>query len=113
MKVSNCNITVMVLDMDRAIDFYTNTLGLTLKQRYDNHYAEIDAPGLSIGLHPTDQANFGNNISIGLGVTEFDASVEELKGKGVDVQVNQDGWIRLGSFKDPDGNDLYLAELKS
>ena len=51
-NLKSCNITVMVADMDNAVRFYTETLGLKLEHRYENHYAEIEAPGLRIGLHP-------------------------------------------------------------
>src|SRR4051812_18051849 len=45
--------TVYVSDMDRAILFYTQTLGLTLVNRIANEWAEIDAgTGFIIGVHP-------------------------------------------------------------
>ena len=45
--------TVIVSDMNRAIRFYTELLGLKLEQRFGNEWASIKAPsGLVIGLHP-------------------------------------------------------------
>ena len=35
-------VTVYVSDMDRAVKFYTEALGFTLKERYGNHWASID-----------------------------------------------------------------------
>jgi predicted enzyme related to lactoylglutathione lyase len=35
-NISETNVTIMVSDMDKAIKFY-ETIGLTLKQRWDNH----------------------------------------------------------------------------
>ena len=107
------NITVMVSDMDRGIRFYTETLGLSLKQRYENHYAEIEGPGLNIGLHPAaNDRPKADNISIGIGVKNFDAGVDFLRSMGIEVNVAQEGWIRLANFRDPDGNAMYLAEVK-
>ena len=47
------NATVMVSNMDRAVEFYTRTLGLKLSSRFGDEWAEVEAgPGLTIGLHP-------------------------------------------------------------
>lgn len=103
----------MVSNMDAAVAFYQETLGLELMNRYDDHYAEVQAPDLLIGLHPSSEKTvFGNNMSIGFGVTEFDATVEELEAKGIALKIENDGWIRLAHFTDPSGNQLYLAERK-
>lgn len=111
--LKGCNVTVMVSNIDAGVDFYTQKLGLELKQRYGDYYAEIEAPGLKIGLHPTsDKVQKGNNLSIGFGVGDFDQALEDLKTKGIKIQVEEEGWGRLGNFEDPDGNKLYLAEIK-
>ena len=66
----------MVADMDRAVAFYQGSLGLELLNRYGDHYAEIQAPDLLIGLHPASEKTVvGNNMSIGLGVTDFDGTI--------------------------------------
>lgn len=55
----------MVKDIDKAISFYEK-VGLTLKQRWDNHYAMLVTEGITIGLHPADsQSNNSGTISIG------------------------------------------------
>jgi catechol 2,3-dioxygenase-like lactoylglutathione lyase family enzyme len=110
-QILNCNITIMISDMDRSVLFYVDTLGFTLKNRYGNHWAEIEAPGLSIGLHPTSKAIIaGNNLQIGLSVTDLDNAVQLLKEKGVEFEIQDDQKVRLAAFKDPDGNMLYLAQ---
>ena len=115
MKTLNkCRINVMISNMDEAIHFYCKTLGMELANRYGDHYAEIQAPGLLIGLHPTsDKVVRGNNISIGLGVTDFDMTIKELRSKGVNCRPEEDGYIRLAYFTDPDENQLFLAENES
>lgn len=110
-NLKTCRVNVMVSDMDKAVNFYHNTLGLELVNRYGDHYAEIQAPDLLIGLHPSSPKTIhGNNLSIGLGVTNFDATIEDLKSRGVEFTIEQDGWIRLAHFNDPDNNQLFLAE---
>ena len=51
MKIKSGNITVMVTDFDRAVRFYTETLGMTLRSRYASEWAEVEASGFVIGLH--------------------------------------------------------------
>jgi len=103
----------MVSNMDKAVQFYTKTLGLALVEHYGEHYAEVKAPDLFIGLHPSPADTvMGNNLSIGFGVTEFDAVFEELSASGINLKEEKDGWIRLAHFTDPDGNHLFLAERK-
>jgi len=50
-NIKSINVTVMVSNLDRAIQFYTESLGLTLKNRYGAHWADIEGPGIVIGLH--------------------------------------------------------------
>lgn len=108
-----CRINVMVSNLDRAVQFYCDTLGLELIQRYGYHYAEIQAPDLVIGLHPSlEEVIPGNSMSIGFGVRHFDQTIEDLGTKGIYFRVQEDGGVRLAHFKDVDNNDLFLAERK-
>ena len=112
------NLTLMVADMDRAVEFYTQKLGLELKVRYGNEWAEVAAPGVMLGLHqargPIARADPNIGISIGLEVDDIEAAVEELKGKGIAFpsSIRETNDLRQASFEDPDGTSLYLAEIK-
>ena len=81
--------TVYITDMDRAVAFYVDVLGLKLGQRFANHWAEVRAgDNLLIGLHPkTDHApvpGTSGAISIGLAIDEaIDGVVRRLSAKGV------------------------------
>ncbi len=75
-------VTVFVTDMDRSVRFYTEQLGLKLLQRYQNHFATIDAGhGLTIGLHPASAASPAGErkggMSIGLVSDRCDQGVRE------------------------------------
>lgn len=101
----------MVSNLGQAIDFYIDKLGLKLINRYDDHYAEIDANGFMIALHPHIQSvTKGNNISIGLGVFNFDQTIADLESKGIKLRLENRGYIRQAHFEDPDGNPLFVAE---
>jgi catechol 2,3-dioxygenase-like lactoylglutathione lyase family enzyme len=112
-------VTVYVSDMDRAVKFYTEALGFTLKERYGNHWASIDGgPGLTIGLHPaTAEVPAGRQGSIALGLylsAPIDDAVKTLTSRGVRFTgpvISDSGMLSLAFFSDPDGNPLYLAEM--
>ena len=114
--------TIYVSDMDQAIRFYTDTLGLKLHFRGGGDgWAEIDAgKGLILGLHATHphspQPGQRGSISVGLNVNEpLDQVVATLRQRGVEFRgpIREDTAIRLAFFGDPDGNDLYLAEVQA
>ena len=73
--ITDGNATVYVSDMDRAVSFYVNVLGLKLGQRFGNHWAEIKAgENLVIGLHTKSvkapPPGTSGAISIGLTIDE-------------------------------------------
>ena len=80
---SESQITIMVPDMDEAVRFYTEKLRLRLKSRYGNEFAVIEAPGLTIGLHPQPAKPSAQShaVSIGLGVESLEPAMEELKAR--------------------------------
>jgi catechol 2,3-dioxygenase-like lactoylglutathione lyase family enzyme len=104
-----------VENLDRAIDFYTNTLGLPLKVRHGNNWAEVNAGTISIGLHPLDE---GETVSgdgggtISFAVSDLDSLVKMLKEKGAtigDIRTPPRGRFVMG--KDSEGNSLHFIEF--
>jgi catechol 2,3-dioxygenase len=112
------NATIYVSDMQRAVDFYHDTLELRLVFRAGDHWAELDAGGgLHLGLHPTPRRGPAPGtpgaITVGLAVDEPIAQVvQTLRNRGVTVDgpVMEEGGLALAFLSDPDGNPLYLAE---
>jgi catechol 2,3-dioxygenase-like lactoylglutathione lyase family enzyme len=111
---SESQVTLMVPDMEEAVRFYTETLGLRLKTRYGNEFAVIDAPGLTIGLHPlpTAQLPQAHSMSIGLGVESLEATMQQLTARGLRFigPIREDPPIRIAYFAGPGGTPLYLCE---
>ena len=112
---SGGNLTIMVSDMERSIRFYTETLGLPLKFRAGNEWAEVDGPGVAIGLHPAGghaPTGPGGGMSLGLQVADIEAALAALKSRGVDFPSgwHQSGDLKLAEFGDPDGTQLYLFQ---
>ncbi len=110
--------TIYVTDMDRAIAFYAETLGLRLAFRAGDHYAEIDAgDGLILGLHPAGAGSptpgASGAITVTLGVTgSLEEVVRKLEESGVRFRtaIQSDGPVRLVRFEDADGNAMWLCE---
>lgn len=110
--ITTSNVTVMVKNMTKAIDFYLG-LGLTLKQRWEDYYAILVAPGISIGLHPAEKTNERtNDISIGFGVEKINEVESRLKELGVQYQTTDDKAGIYAHFHDPDGTPIYFMESK-
>jgi catechol 2,3-dioxygenase-like lactoylglutathione lyase family enzyme len=114
------NATIYVGDMDRAVTFYTETLGLRLLFRSGDHWASIDAgEGLQLGLHPASSRSptpgTVGAVTVGFTVDEpIEQVISTLKKRGVALQgpvVDDAGRLKLAFFADPDGNQLYMAEL--
>ena len=114
MAIKEGNITIMVKDMDRSISFY-ESIGLTLKNRWGNYYAQLTAPGLTIGLHPgndTKQQTKTDNISIGFTTDNFEEMQALLQKLSVDITPRQEEGGSFLHFTDPDGTPLYFIKPK-
>jgi catechol 2,3-dioxygenase-like lactoylglutathione lyase family enzyme len=115
--------TVFVSDQDRALDFYTNVLGL--EQRIDN--PTPDGPRfLTVAVKDQDfqlvlwpgrpgraqpvQGRIPAEVTIE--TEDCRNTFEALKSRGVkfDTGVHEAPWAYTAVFQDPDGNRLQLRE---
>lgn len=111
MKITGSNVTIMVKDMDRSINFY-QSIGLALKQRWDNHYAMMGTEGITLGIHPrsTEETSSGT-LSIGFMIQKCEEAREVLKAANISYEEVDDGNSGLYlHFKDPDGTVVYFVE---
>jgi catechol-2,3-dioxygenase len=113
------NATVYVANIDNAIRFYIEVLGLKLTNRFGNHWATVQAGrSLVIGLHPTSSRvpppGTRGAVQIGLVLSQDDAIgdfVARLRTLGVDASDVLE--TEAGSytfFSDPDGNPIYVGD---
>ena len=111
------NVWVPVDDIERALDFYQNTLDFSVIRR-DGPWAEIDANGLNIGLNGREpegaQAGGGPVITF-QPEAGLEATIEDLEGRDVEFAagISEHDWGRVATFKDSEGNDLQLYEPPS
>jgi catechol 2,3-dioxygenase-like lactoylglutathione lyase family enzyme len=110
-------VTIYVSDLQRAVDFYTETLGLRLVFHAEDHWAQLDAGDVQIGLHPASEAGptpgTPGAITLGFALTvPIAEAIARLEAKDVAVSgaVPGGGGVTLAFFSDPDGNPLYLAD---
>jgi catechol 2,3-dioxygenase-like lactoylglutathione lyase family enzyme len=98
-----------VEDMDRAVAFYRDVLGLSVEQQEDD-WTMLDAEGVGIGLNRRESpaGDGGAVIAFDPPGGDFDAGVEELTGQGVELESSEHPWGRIAAFRDPDGNALQL-----
>ena len=112
MTIRESNLTIMVKDMDRSIAFY-QSIGLSEKTRWGNHYAQLTAPGIVIGLHPTNENNLANgsgNLSIGFTTDNFEETKSQLQQLSIPVTSRDEEGGQFIHFNDPDGTSLYFIK---
>ena len=116
--ISAGNATIIVSDMDKSIQFYTDILGLKLTNRFGYDWATVSAgEGLTIGIHPASAKypSPGTKGAIILGL-DIDVPVEEAVRKLAQHGVSIKGSIvrsepgNFANLEDPDGNEIYLWE---
>jgi predicted enzyme related to lactoylglutathione lyase len=117
--ITGGNATVFVSNMDRAVQFYTQVLGLKLTNRFGDNWATLDAgKGLTIGLHPSSPKypapGTKGGIMLGMEIEgTIEKAVASLGKKGVHfkdsvVKTEAGNFVHL---EDPDGNEIYLWEV--
>ena len=111
-------IAVITDDIEGAVQFYTQKLGLTVVERFENDddedYVFLDAGGILLELMP--QKTMGQEAGfhhISFEVDSVEDSAQELKDKGVTItkepfDVGGDTGITLGFFAGPNQVNLQL-----
>ena len=111
----HCNrVIYYVKDFQKAVDFYTNTLGLQLSYPAEGGWAELSTGACRLSLHATDEPFTPNFTSVSFAVADFDATRAKLISKGVAMgEVFEPcGTVRCSTFKDLDGNHLCIEGTK-
>ena len=115
--VTGGNATVFITEMERALAFYSEVLGMKVASHFGNDWATVESGGFTVGLHPKDpkQPEPGTHGAVMVGLTVDD--IEAARVKLVDGGALEVGPVVRGSggafvhFHDPDGNALYLWSM--
>jgi catechol 2,3-dioxygenase-like lactoylglutathione lyase family enzyme len=100
-----------VSDMERAVAFYEDLLGLRLVERGDE-WSALDCGGVRLGLHRSDAPPGGESGAVvSFRVADAAAAVERLRAGGANVgDVQREPFGLLVHLEDPDGNALRLVQ---
>jgi predicted enzyme related to lactoylglutathione lyase len=106
---SIARIRLPVTEMDRAVAFYRDNLGLEVVE-HDGDWSEVTAGDQRIGLNANESPAGDGGAVVAFNVDDLDSAVEEMKGNGVEFagEISEHPWGRIAPFKDPDGNYLQL-----
>jgi lactoylglutathione lyase len=94
-----------VADMDRAVTFYRDVLGLPLKF-HSSGWSEFVTGETILALHPASQKNLAGAVELGFKVPDLDKFHQEMTAKGVQFSMpptKQDFGGFLAQFVDSEG----------
>ena len=107
-------IPIPTHDLERAVAFYGETLGLERSvYRPERHFAEFEAGDLTLNVHDATAMGLPHNPSanaLALHVEDVASAREQLEGRGVSFvgDTFDTGVCHMAFFADPDGNALML-----
>jgi predicted enzyme related to lactoylglutathione lyase len=104
---------VLVQEMDRAIRFYRDVLGLELTSEAEDWALFSGQIGLMLSPEPLPIENYAfNAVSLAIEVDNAQAAFEELTGNGVAffVPPTDVGGAVVATFRDTEGNLLQLLQ---
>jgi CreA protein len=107
-----------VTDLQRALDWYTHVLDFSIIHHVpQNGWAELQTPVVDVRVGLTEVETMpapGGGAVLTFNVRDVDAARQYIESRG-DVRFDGDtctieGWVRLATLYDPDGNVLMLAQ---
>ena len=113
---------VPVSDVDRAMHFYVDVLGLTVTD-YTDEYCVLDAAGTCLRLTRVVELPAAEHTIVGWSVANIDVTTAELAARGLGfhryagiVQDQHGIWLspkgdQVAWFSDPDGNTLSITQF--
>ena len=117
--VDVATVAVPVGDQDRARDFYVDRLGfevgLDVPMPGGGRWLTVAPPGAAVALALTAGREVGVDTGIRFVAGDVAAEHAALAGRGVDVDAVLDwpGVPPMFSFRDGEGNTLYVVEAVS
>ena len=100
-----------VADMNRAVEFYRDVVGLNLKFQSPG-WSEFSTGDTTFALHPASAKNPAGKVEVGFTVSDLHARYAEMQGKGVQFPMppaKQDFGGTLAQFRDCEGATVSLG----
>jgi len=101
-----------VAEMDRAVKFYRDTLGLPLKFQ-SPEWSEFQTGPTTLALHPASEKKPAGTVEIGFTVADMAGFYKEMTAKGVRFPMppaKQDYGATLAQFVDSEGARCTVSE---
>ena len=111
MAVKLSYVIEFVTDMDRAVKFYRDTMGLPLKFQSPG-WSEFITGETTLGLHPESGNNAAGKIEMGFNVPDLSTFYDEMRAKGVKFPMppkKQDFGGMLAQFEDSEGAHVSVS----
>jgi lactoylglutathione lyase len=105
------HIIEFVSDMDRAVKFYRDIVGLPLKFQSPG-WSEFSTGETVLGLHPASEQNPAGNVELGFSVPDIKQFHTEMTSKGVQFPMaprKQDFGGMLAQFLDSEGAHVGVS----
>ena len=107
---------IAVTDLERGIEFYCHALGLNLRRRLDENWAELDGASTPIFLLARDQPvkqleNWTVHLDFLTDDLEAATSQAHEAGAGLLRDIQEYVWGRMANMVDPFNNPFDLIEL--
>lgn len=100
-------------DMDAAVRFYRDAVGLTLVRRDGDAWAQFQAGPVGFALHATEEEHPTGSGTAVFRVEDLETTRWTLQQRGVrfEEQVGEvEGFARFATFRDPDGNPVQIIQ---
>jgi CreA protein len=107
-----------VTDLTRALDWYAEVLGFSILHSVpESGWAELQTPVAEVRIGLTEVESMppvGGGAVLTFNVRDIDAARSSIESR-YDVRFDGEtctieGWVRLATLYDPDGNVLMLAQ---
>lgn len=104
--------TLAVSDMGRARRFYEDKLGLTVEVEAEETVRYKCGGGTGLALYERPMGAMDRTVAA-FEVEDIEAEVDELRGRGVEVEgvITLASGLKRAYFKDPDGNAIGMRQL--
>ena len=105
------HVIAFVADMDRAVRFYRDVVGLALKFQSPG-WSEFSTGETTLALHPASDKNPAGKVELGFTVPDIQQFHHDMSGKGVQFAMpptQQDFGGVLAEFLDSEGAQISVS----
>lgn len=111
--MSDHDVRMIVLstdDLDASIEFYTQTLGMTLKFRDGSHFAALDGGSVTLALATRVDHPIHGQVVVGIKTADVDAAAAAVEAAGGEIlrAAYDDAHERRAVVYDNQGNGLVF-----